>query len=655
MQIRWKLLILLLTIALVPLALVAWLDVRSTRALGREFAANTRRALSEGASEQLLQLTRDYGRLVEARKSSVELALRLAVSEAERALAAGIPLDAARPTLDLIEREYGSLIDRQRLVLLEGAVLEQPPGAPSTQDARDSEAVLSALVGGGLVWIAPRTRAGAVSLTASMPIRDADRVMIGAACIDLRVDALLSLLEIPGAWKSGATVALLSTTEVDEDGEPIEEPVVLLRRTHGAGRAPEAVEAGPLEAPPGEAGDALVADLKATRTGVQRMAFRNESSVWAYGPAGERGLHAVIIVPRALIIAGAVAAEASLLQRTARQLAVAGGVLVLALGAVVIASVAASRSVTRPIRALVRAAQRIADGDLEARVDIATGDELENLGKAFNAMAPKLRDRVRLRESLALAMEVQQSLLPGRPPTPAGFDLAGRSVYCDETGGDYYDFLDLSDQEPGLVGVAVGDVSGHGVSAALLMTTARAILRSNAGEPGSLADLVIELNRQLSGDTMRGRFMTLFLAVIGGESGAMRFVSAGHDPAIVYDPEADTFTELTSDDIPLGIRPDWRYEELSRPGPAGGENILIGTDGLWDTRSPRGEHFGKDRLREVIRQNHARSAEQIAEAVIDAVDDFRGREAQRVDLTLVVIKRPGVASAAGGRTLAAAN
>jgi len=126
--------------------------------------------------------------------------------------------------------------------------------------------------------------------------------------------------------------------------------------------------------------------------------------------------------------------------------------------AVVLAALKA-RNVTRPVHALIEAGRKLGSGDYDARVEIDTGDELEHLGRVFNETGPKLRDMQRMKESLGLAAAIQHSLLPEKVPVLEHFDVAGRCVYCDETGGDYYDFIPLDAGGRRRLGLVVGDVS----------------------------------------------------------------------------------------------------------------------------------------------------------------------------------------------------
>jgi sigma-B regulation protein RsbU (phosphoserine phosphatase) len=244
-------------------------------------------------------------------------------------------------------------------------------------------------------------------------------------------------------------------------------------------------------------------------------------------------------------------------------------------------------------------------------------------------------------------MEVQQRLLPARPPEVRGLDVAGHSTYCDETGGDYYDFLvieqpDDCERDRGRLLIALGDVMGHGVAAALVMAGARAVLRDRAGNAGSLGELMSRLNALLASDLDGTRFMTMHLAVIDARAGTYRIASAGHDPAIIYDTVTGEFTEIDEGDLPLGVMSDSTYEEHAYDGLRPGQVILVGTEGIWEMPSDSGEQFGKDRLRDVIRASAAGSAADVVKAVLDAIHTVRGECRPMDDVTFVVIKHVGV-------------
>ncbi|MGE5310867.1 MAG: SpoIIE family protein phosphatase [Nitrospirota bacterium] len=292
------------------------------------------------------------------------------------------------------------------------------------------------------------------------------------------------------------------------------------------------------------------------------------------------------------------------------------------------------------IREVSKAAESVAHGSYSSLPLPRGRDEVAHLVGSFNAMMAKLDERDRLKQAMTLAMEVQQALLPRRAPVVEGLDVAGNSIYCDETGGDYYDYLQLFQPAPGRLAVAVGDVTGHGISAALLMTTARAFLRSRAIQPGDLGQVVTDVNRLLAVDTSQaGNFMTLLLMLVDGMKGEIRWVRAGHEPALLYDPATDSFTELMGGGIALGVDETWTFEEQRQDGWKAGQVIVIGTDGIWESVNPQGEMFGKDRLCEIVRQAHVRPAQELVAAITDAVDRFREGLPRQDDITLVVIKK----------------
>jgi sigma-B regulation protein RsbU (phosphoserine phosphatase) len=312
----------------------------------------------------------------------------------------------------------------------------------------------------------------------------------------------------------------------------------------------------------------------------------------------------------------------------------------LALGVALLLAGLMARSVSRPVLKLTDVMNRVGSGDLDARAEFGGSSEFRQLAGALNHMIGDLRDRLRLRHSLSVAMEVQQRLLPARPPEVRGLDVAGHSTYCDETGGDYYDFLVLDRAAPDAVLVILGDVMGHGVAAALVMAGVRAVLRDRAVAAGSLADLIGRLNRLISADHKGDRFMTMHLSVIDANTKTMRWVSAGHDPAILYDPADGSFKEIGEGDLPLGVVDEMEYLEQTYGPLQPGQIILVGTDGVWEMPNAAGEPFGKDRLRDVIRDTAAGSAAKIADTIWQRLCDFRGDAKQVDDVTYVIIKLP---------------
>jgi sigma-B regulation protein RsbU (phosphoserine phosphatase) len=257
----------------------------------------------------------------------------------------------------------------------------------------------------------------------------------------------------------------------------------------------------------------------------------------------------------------------------------------------------------------------------------------------MNEMTEGLIERDRMRRSLYLAKEVQQTLLPRTDPRLKGLDIASTSVYCDETGGDYYDFLGNDEAEAGKISVVMGDVSGHGISSALLMATARALLRQRSALPGTITEIVSDVNRHLARDVEEsGGFMTLFYLTIDVENRKLNWVRAGHDPAILYDPVTDTFEELRGAGMALGVTADTRFEESEKSTVTDNNIILLGTDGIWEARNPQDEMFGKESIYRIIRRNPSASAEEILTGVFNALNRFLEDRAPEDDITMIVIK-----------------
>lgn len=265
-------------------------------------------------------------------------------------------------------------------------------------------------------------------------------------------------------------------------------------------------------------------------------------------------------------------------------------------------------------------------------------------GKIIGNMA-FITDMTEHKKALVLAGEVQKSLLPQDKPAVKGLDIAGRNVSCDEIGGDYYDFIWRREAGNGPLGVVVGDISGHGVDSALLMTTARAFLRMRASQPGTSSEIISAMNSHLSKDVLEtGRFMTLFYLSLDPDSKSLEWVRAGHDPALLYDPATDSFDELKGSGIALGVMDEVEYRMNRRDGLTNDQIIAVGTDGIWEAFNPQGEMFGKERLRELIRANSDRSASSILNCVYDELKNFTAGRKTEDDITLVIIKAAGLSN-----------
>ena len=298
-----------------------------------------------------------------------------------------------------------------------------------------------------------------------------------------------------------------------------------------------------------------------------------------------------------------------------------------------------SRNLRQLFRNQTEVLENVSRGDLSRQVPVATSNELGVIAGHTNTMIGALREGVRMREGLLIASEVQRHFLPDHAPDLPGLEMAGTARFSDETGGDFFDFIEC--EQPGCIlnGVVIGDVSGHGIGSALLMAAGRALVRQSASLPAPLSQRVGTANRHLTRDVGdSGHFITLFFLEMDQHHHTGSWVNAGHQPPLFYDPATDAFTELKGEDIPLGVEQDWMFHEHTMTLPEPGQVLVLSTDGVPEAMNDRSEMFGEDRFREAVRRAADKGPREIISAVVRAVTDFTGRSSQADDLTLVVIK-----------------
>jgi serine phosphatase RsbU (regulator of sigma subunit) len=240
----------------------------------------------------------------------------------------------------------------------------------------------------------------------------------------------------------------------------------------------------------------------------------------------------------------------------------------------------------------------------------------------------------RLERELQLAMEIQQRFQPTAPPILFGYELQGISFPCYEIGGDYYDFIK---REDGRLVIALGDVSGKGTAAALLMSSLHAAIHAQTGSHETLVETISAVNRYLADNIPPNRFVTLFYAELDPESGALSFLNAGHNPPLIVH-AAGTVEQLASGGLPLGIKRDAEYRE-GRTQMQLGDVLVIYSDGVTEAASPTGEEFGPTRLYETVSRNVDASAAGIRDRIESALTKFSQGTQAADDITLVIVKR----------------
>ena len=240
----------------------------------------------------------------------------------------------------------------------------------------------------------------------------------------------------------------------------------------------------------------------------------------------------------------------------------------------------------------------------------------------------------RLERELQLAMEIQQRFQPTAPPVVMGYEFQGISFPCYEIGGDYYDFIKRDD---GRLVIALGDVSGKGTAAALLMSSLHASIHAQTGSHDTLVETISAVNRYLAENIPSNRFVTLFYAELDPDSGAVSFLNAGHNPPLIVH-AAGTVEQLASGGLPLGIKADAEYRE-GRTHLQPGDVLVIYSDGVTEAASPNGEEFGPTRLYEVVSRNVDASAAGIRDRIESALTKFSQGTQAADDITLVIVKR----------------
>jgi sigma-B regulation protein RsbU (phosphoserine phosphatase) len=242
------------------------------------------------------------------------------------------------------------------------------------------------------------------------------------------------------------------------------------------------------------------------------------------------------------------------------------------------------------------------------------------------------RALLRSNEELRLAREIQQRFYPTVAPLVPGFDIAGASLPAEAAGGDYFDYLPMTGGQLGLV---IGDVSGHGLGPALLMSQTRSYLRALLLLTQDVSDLFTRLNAFLEADFGEEHFVTLFLARVDPQGRKVAYAGAGHQAYVLR--AGGRVETLIATGIPLGIMPGPTRgaPELSLfPG----DVLLMVTDGIEETVSPEGFELGRGRILEVVQANRHRSASEIVTALFSATSDFAAGGVQQDDITAVVAK-----------------
>lgn len=266
-------------------------------------------------------------------------------------------------------------------------------------------------------------------------------------------------------------------------------------------------------------------------------------------------------------------------------------------------------------------------------------------GKEFNykpedepAHVRRIKERVRMQKELEIARRVQLHLLPKENPKIGGFDIAGACLPALEVGGDYFDFVDMRD---GKLGIAVGDVSGKGVPAAIYMTLTKGILQSHAEEDPSPKHVLSKVNHLMYRSIERSWYVSMFYAVLDSKRRLLKFARAGHNPAIVFSSGQSETRLLQTAGIGLGLEKGDIFTKTLVEGElqlSPGDTLVFYTDGFTEAMNRDLEEFGTERFLDLLHRNDNGSAEQLVQHAFDEVRQFAGDHPQHDDMTIVVLK-----------------
>jgi serine phosphatase RsbU (regulator of sigma subunit) len=314
------------------------------------------------------------------------------------------------------------------------------------------------------------------------------------------------------------------------------------------------------------------------------------------------------------------------------------GLAVIALACIGIVPI--SHRMTHRVSELSAGVRQLASGDFKTRVPVQSQDEFGALAASFNRMAADLErhqalvvEQERLRRELELSRLIQTEMLPRAPLRLGPAEIKGVSIPAREVGGDFFNYFALPD---GRMALLVGDVSGKGVSAALLMANIQATLRARLPLETDLQQLADHLDREVDQNTPRGVYLTLFVAILDANGSMLRYVNAGHNPQFLLRAKGG-IQPLSSTGMPIALFSGQGYTDANvEMGP--GDLLFFYTDGLVETENDAGEMFGPERLQALLASEHHQSDDRVLDRVEAAVRTFRGKAEPFDDATMMALR-----------------
>lgn len=489
------------------------------------------------------------------------------------------------------------------------------------------------------LWILPGTHptnaSGKSYITLILPVHYADGSMFGNVAVELNIIKMLEAVRPSSQWSPYMRSLLLRFDSAKDT--KTDTSLVIGVRNPLSDKSVWTAETPFLLSRELGAVDGAISLFEGKKYGKQgyvSLPYAGEISVLSYSKT-EIGLGVLNVLPEREVIYRIARHPGRLSKWLSLDNFLLVSVVVLIM---VIIAAYRSRRMLAPFFSMVSAFERLSAGDFSTKLEFNTRDERQMVADAFNKMTLQLKDGMRMRQGLEVAEEVQHNFFPAVDPTISDLDIAATMSYCEETGGDYVDVLK---GKGGKICVVVGDVTGHGIGAALLMTTVRGLIRGRYEIDTDLSQLITSVNYKLTVDMGEGgRFVTLFILEINPAVRELKWVRAGHDPGWLFSSTDNSIISLVGPGVALGVDSDFIYSGNYRDQLESRDVIVIGTDGIWETTNTAGHQFGKDRLEQIVSDNLNRSATEISDSLIAAVGRFRGDQNQEDDVSLVVIKVP---------------
>lgn len=320
---------------------------------------------------------------------------------------------------------------------------------------------------------------------------------------------------------------------------------------------------------------------------------------------------------------------------TARNMAYGLGIVALAL----IGIIPLSSRMTRNLSVLTKEAENLAAGNLNARVQVTSEDEFGKLAQAFNRMAEDLSEnqkhlleQERMRKELEMCRRIQEELLPRKPLRSGAIEVQGVSIPAREVGGDFFNYFPLPD---GTMALLIGDVSGKGLPAALLMANLQATIQARLPLELDLVKLAEQLDNEIAANNAEA-YLTLFIAVLDGKSLKLRYVNAGHNAQFLLHGDGSV-GQLPSTGRPIGLLAGGGFQEKT-VSLRDQDSLFFYTDGLVETVNEAGEEFGMQQLEALLVEERARGLDGILAGVEAAINKYRGEIEAADDATMMLLK-----------------